>query len=90
MFLQTTLPEFDKQEFSVVRQHEEFVWLHDRFEENEEYAGFIVSQLIIDHPFCLLVFETRLLIFRFLLLHHDQTLMHLGKSYKNSGKVKVQ
>jgi sorting nexin-5/6/32 len=41
--LQTTLPDFEKQEFSVVRQHEEFVWLHDRFEENEEYAGFIVS-----------------------------------------------
>ncbi|XP_035715226.1 sorting nexin-6 isoform X1 [Folsomia candida] len=38
----TTLPEFEKQEFSVVRQHEEFVWLHDRFEENEEYAGFII------------------------------------------------
>lgn len=27
----------------MVRQHEEFVWLHDRFEENEEYAGYIVS-----------------------------------------------
>jgi sorting nexin-5/6/32 len=26
----------------VVRQHEEFVWLHDRFEENEEYAGYII------------------------------------------------
>jgi hypothetical protein len=43
LMLQTTLPDFEKQEFSVVRQHEEFVWLHDRFEENEEYAGFIVS-----------------------------------------------
>ena len=40
---QTTLPEFQKPEFLVVRQHEEFVWLHDRFEENEEYAGYIVS-----------------------------------------------
>jgi hypothetical protein len=39
---QTTLPEFQKTEFFVVRQHEEFVWLHDRFEENEEYAGYIV------------------------------------------------
>jgi len=37
-----TLEGFDKPEFSVVRQHEEFVWLHDRFEENEEYAGFII------------------------------------------------
>ncbi|XP_063980768.1 sorting nexin-6 isoform X3 [Diachasmimorpha longicaudata] len=38
----TTLPEFQKPEFLVVRQHEEFVWLHDRFEENEEYAGYII------------------------------------------------
>ena len=37
------LPEFSKPEFSVVRLHEEFVWLHDRFEENELYAGNIVS-----------------------------------------------
>jgi hypothetical protein len=42
-FFQTTLPEFQKLEFLVVRQHEEFVWLHDRFEEIEEYAGYIVS-----------------------------------------------
>lgn len=41
--VQTTLPDFGKGEFSVVRQHEEFIWLHDRFEDNEEYAGFIVS-----------------------------------------------
>ncbi|KAK3922004.1 Sorting nexin-6 [Frankliniella fusca] len=38
----TTLPEFQKPEFLVVRQHEEFVWLHDRFEENELYAGYII------------------------------------------------
>ncbi|XP_014299043.1 sorting nexin-6 isoform X1 [Microplitis demolitor] len=38
----TTLPEFQKSEFLVVRQHEEFVWLHDRFEEEEEYAGYII------------------------------------------------
>ncbi|XP_064076034.1 sorting nexin-32 isoform X1 [Vanessa tameamea] len=38
----TTLPEFQKAEFFVVRQHEEFVWLHDRYEENEEYAGYII------------------------------------------------
>nr|XP_049707322.1 sorting nexin-32 isoform X3 [Helicoverpa armigera] len=38
----TTLPEFQKSEFIVVRQHEEFVWLHDRYEENEEYAGYII------------------------------------------------
>lgn len=39
----TTLPQFQKPEFLVVRQHEEFVWLHDRFEENLAYAGYIVS-----------------------------------------------
>ncbi|VVC97453.1 sorting nexin-32 isoform X1 [Leptidea sinapis] len=38
----TTLPEFQKSELLVVRQHEEFVWLHDRYEENEEYAGYII------------------------------------------------
>ncbi|XP_004533375.1 sorting nexin-6 isoform X3 [Ceratitis capitata] len=38
----TTLPGFAKQDNNVVRQHEEFVWLHDRFEENEEYAGYII------------------------------------------------
>ncbi|XP_034935495.1 sorting nexin-6 isoform X2 [Chelonus insularis] len=38
----TTLPKFQKPEFLVVRQHEEFVWLHDRFEEEEEYAGYII------------------------------------------------
>ena len=40
--LQTSLKEFAKSDFSVVRQHEEFIWLHDRFEEDEAYAGFIV------------------------------------------------
>ena len=40
---QTTLPNFKQNEFSVVRQHEEFIWLHDSFVENEEYAGYIVS-----------------------------------------------
>lgn len=47
LFLQTSLPEFAKTDFLVVRQHEEFVWLHDRFEENEIYAGFIVRFLMI-------------------------------------------
>lgn len=41
--LQSTLPNFKQDEFSVVRQHEEFVWLHDAFVENEEYAGYVVS-----------------------------------------------
>lgn len=39
----TSLPGYAKPDFFVVRQHEEFVWLHDRFEENEEYGGYIVS-----------------------------------------------
>ncbi|XP_055330149.1 sorting nexin-6-like [Paramacrobiotus metropolitanus] len=38
----TTLPAFRKPEFSVVREHEEFVWLHDRFLENPDYAGYII------------------------------------------------
>lgn len=41
--MQTSLKEFAKPDFSVVRQHEEFIWLHDRFEEDEAYAGYIVS-----------------------------------------------
>ena len=31
----------------MVREHEEFVWLHDRYVENEEYAGIIVSKIPI-------------------------------------------
>ncbi|KAL9875299.1 sorting nexin-32 isoform X2 [Glossina fuscipes] len=38
----TTLPGFAKSDNNVVRQHEEFVWLHDRFEENEDYGGYII------------------------------------------------
>uniref|UniRef100_A0A4W4EE34 PX domain-containing protein n=1 Tax=Electrophorus electricus TaxID=8005 RepID=A0A4W4EE34_ELEEL len=38
----STLPNFKQNEFSVVRQHEEFIWLHDSFVENEDYAGFII------------------------------------------------
>lgn len=44
--LQTTLPAFRQPEFAVVRQHEEFVWLHDRFEENEEYGGIVVRSFV--------------------------------------------
>jgi sorting nexin-5/6/32 len=39
----TSLKEFQKNDFSVVREHEEFLWLHDAIEENEEYAGYIVG-----------------------------------------------
>ncbi|XP_076463964.1 sorting nexin-6-like [Babylonia areolata] len=38
----TTLQQFKKPEMSVVRQHEEFVWLHDRYVENEDYAGIVI------------------------------------------------
>ncbi|XP_060079518.1 sorting nexin-6-like [Ylistrum balloti] len=38
----TSLQKFKEGEFSVVRQHEEFIWLHDRYVENEEYAGVII------------------------------------------------
>lgn len=26
----------------MIREHDEFVWLHDRFTENEDYAGIMV------------------------------------------------
>ncbi|GCC18598.1 hypothetical protein chiPu_0020839 [Chiloscyllium punctatum] len=37
----TNLTHFKQPEFSVVRQHEEFIWLHDAYLENEDYAGII-------------------------------------------------
>lgn len=49
----TTLPDFAKNEMSVVREHEEFIWLHSCLDENEAYAGFIVSVLwrVFSHNF---------------------------------------
>lgn len=38
----TTLPHFVKPVLSVVRQHEEFIWLHDCIEDNDQYAGYII------------------------------------------------
>ncbi|XP_005992985.1 sorting nexin-5 isoform X2 [Latimeria chalumnae] len=38
----TTLPVFQKPEFLVTRQHEDFIWLHDTLVETEEYAGYII------------------------------------------------
>uniref|UniRef100_A0A8B9HU70 Sorting nexin 5 n=1 Tax=Astyanax mexicanus TaxID=7994 RepID=A0A8B9HU70_ASTMX len=38
----TTLNSFQKPEFSVPRQHEDFIWLHDTLVETEEYAGLII------------------------------------------------
>lgn len=43
MHTKTSVKEFAKPEFSVVREHEEFMWLHDAIEETEAYAGYIVS-----------------------------------------------
>ncbi|CAH2253240.1 sorting nexin-5 [Pelobates cultripes] len=38
----TTLSTFQNPEFSVTRQHEDFIWLHDTLIETEEYAGIII------------------------------------------------
>lgn len=38
----TKLPQFAKPVISVVRQHEEFIWLHDCLVDNDQYAGFII------------------------------------------------
>lgn len=46
LFSQTTLSSFQKPEFSVPRQHEDFIWLHDTLVETEDYAGLIVSWII--------------------------------------------
>ncbi|KAG9334892.1 hypothetical protein JZ751_006372 [Albula glossodonta] len=37
----TTLGTFQKSDFSVPRQHEDFIWLHDTLVETEDYAGLI-------------------------------------------------
>lgn len=34
---------FSGNELSVTREHEEFAWLHDRYVENDEFAGYIVN-----------------------------------------------
>ncbi len=46
-FVKSKLSIFKESEFNVTRQHEEFVWLHDRYNENEEYAGLIVNSLAL-------------------------------------------
>jgi len=38
----STMPEFQKNEFSVTRLHEDFIWLHDDIRDNPVYAGYIV------------------------------------------------
>ncbi|KAB0407495.1 hypothetical protein E2I00_007669, partial [Balaenoptera physalus] len=39
---QSCVPHSAQTEFSVVRHHEEFIWLHNAYVENEEYAGLII------------------------------------------------
>lgn len=51
LYTQSTLPNFKQNEFSVVRQHEEFIWLHDSFVENEDYAGYIVRHTHTHSPY---------------------------------------
>lgn len=38
----TTLDRFAKKDFQVTRTHEEFIWLHSQYLENEKYAGYII------------------------------------------------
>ena len=38
----TGMSGFQKSEFSVIRLHEDFIWLHDVIQENMDYAGFII------------------------------------------------
>jgi len=38
----TSMPEFAKNEFSVTRLHEDFIWLHDDIRDNPQYAGYII------------------------------------------------
>ena len=47
---QSCVPHFAQTEFSVVRYHEEFIWLHNAYVENEEYAGLIVRRGRPGHP----------------------------------------
>lgn len=43
------LPHFAQPEFSVVRQHEEFIWLHDTYVENEEFPQPLPGQTLRLH-----------------------------------------
>jgi len=38
----TMTSKFASHEFSVIRLHEEFIWLHDTYNDNPDYAGFII------------------------------------------------
>ncbi|KAM7538837.1 hypothetical protein Aperf_G00000050553 [Anoplocephala perfoliata] len=38
----TNIPEFKNQIMQVNRIHDDFIWLHDQFEDNPSFAGFII------------------------------------------------
>ncbi|XP_059959461.1 sorting nexin-32 isoform X3 [Mesoplodon densirostris] len=44
------VPHFSRPEFSVVRHHEEFIWLHNAYVENAEYAGLILCPSLEQIP----------------------------------------
>ncbi|XP_032494836.1 sorting nexin-32 isoform X7 [Phocoena sinus] len=44
------VPHLAQTEFSVVRHHEEFIWLHNAYVENEEYAGLILCPSLEQIP----------------------------------------
>ncbi|MGH0180652.1 UNVERIFIED_CONTAM: hypothetical protein FKN15_022587, partial [Acipenser sinensis] len=80
----TSLPRFKRAEFSVVRQHEEFIWLHDTYLENEDYAG-----IIMPHPLpalmpalwvagCVVCFREYLAIFKKTVAMHEVFLQRLA------------
>lgn len=86
----TTFPSYSKKDFLVVRQHEEFIWLHDRYEENEEYAGYIVSTpSVVRLIYLQELTDEKYYYFRYRRAHHGQTLMHHVKSYSVLVKVKA-
>lgn len=74
---------FSSSEFSTIREHEEFIWLHDRFVEHEDYAGYIVSFDCSKNA----VFNSKP---RFRQLLHDPTLTHRVKSCSVLQKAKPQ
>lgn len=83
----TTLSGFAKSDNNVVRQHEEFVWLHDRFEENEDYGGYIVSLSFSQQNVLLIEIFCEPCRYRHVPL--GLILMHLVKSYNVWVKVKA-
>ena len=76
---------FKKTDFTTVRDHAEFLWLHDRFVEDEEYAGIIVSTHTGRHA----PLTTPTHSHRFLLLHQNQILMSPDTNWPSLEKVRL-